>query len=277
VARPPQCLSCICRATEGFRSVVSQARQQVRGKKKAAKVTTVKVRLLQNVPRYGREGSIIPVTAGLMRNAWFPRRMAEYMTTAKLAALGKKDIEVTRDSAFGSKEYNQRERERERERKRAEERPKKAQESKACAPQIQIELLDPDQSSKLLDNILPRSIDFYRPPISVPGLPLRAASPSIPAMSAISAAASEGHKAQRPERVSIYGSVSTLDIPSNMKAILAEDNEGKRVVLSPEDISFVDDLDERDRVKYIGSFDIDVRVKGATKAIRRAVTVYPQD
>jgi hypothetical protein len=31
-------------------------RQQVRGKKRLAKVTTVKVQLLQNVPGYGRRG-----------------------------------------------------------------------------------------------------------------------------------------------------------------------------------------------------------------------------
>jgi hypothetical protein len=30
--------------------------QQVRGKKKLAKISTIKVRLLEDVPRYGRQG-----------------------------------------------------------------------------------------------------------------------------------------------------------------------------------------------------------------------------
>jgi Ribosomal protein L9, N-terminal domain len=96
--------------------------QQIRGKKRLAKVSTVKVHLLQNVPGYGRRGrqlyqrhcsklldtnlrtgAVIPVTAGMMRNIWYPKKMAEYLTEDKLQQLGvKKDTAIERDSTFRS-------------------------------------------------------------------------------------------------------------------------------------------------------------------------------
>jgi hypothetical protein len=48
-------------------------------------------------------GAVIPVTAGMMRNIWYPKKMAEYLTTDKLQQLGvKKDTAVERDSTFKS-------------------------------------------------------------------------------------------------------------------------------------------------------------------------------
>jgi hypothetical protein len=96
--------------------------QQTRGKKRLVKVSTVKVHLLQNVPGYGRRGrqlcqghcprlrdtnlrtgAVIPVTAGMMRNIWYPKKMAEYVTNDKLQQLGvKKDMTIERDSTFRS-------------------------------------------------------------------------------------------------------------------------------------------------------------------------------
>jgi CO dehydrogenase/acetyl-CoA synthase beta subunit len=48
-------------------------------------------------------GAIVPVTAGVMRNIWYPKKMAEYLTAVKLQELGvKKDLVLERDSSFRS-------------------------------------------------------------------------------------------------------------------------------------------------------------------------------
>jgi hypothetical protein len=57
-SRAPQCSSCIRRFAAGFgESFAAPTRQQAtRGKKKLAKVSTVNVRLLEDIKRYGRQG-----------------------------------------------------------------------------------------------------------------------------------------------------------------------------------------------------------------------------
>lgn len=59
------------------------------------------------------------------------------------------------------------------------------------------------------------------------------------------------------------------------------DGEGARVVLGPEDITIVsakqdEDGGEADRIKALGDFEIEVRVKGG-EAVRRTVRVQPQE
>ena len=120
----PQCLSCMRRTLNGFNDAwVSSTRPQIRGKKKLAKSTTIKVRLLADIPRYGRKGissrhsyicheiernakklvgSIIPISPGRMRNDFYPREKAEYMTTAQLRETGLRDADMERDSTFGT-------------------------------------------------------------------------------------------------------------------------------------------------------------------------------
>lgn len=47
---------------------------------------------------------MVPVTAGIMRNLWWPKGVAEYLTLQKIADLGvKKDASFERDSTFRSK------------------------------------------------------------------------------------------------------------------------------------------------------------------------------
>lgn len=101
-------------------------------------------------------------------------------------------------------------------------------------------------------------------------------SPSIPSTSAVSVAAQE---AARPKasKTSIYGSVTTADIAENIRAVLAEDDVGARVVLTSDDITFVEEGEEKDRVKHLGVFEIDIRIKGATDNIRRTIKVNAQD
>jgi hypothetical protein len=122
--------------------------------------------------------------------------------------------------------------------------------------------------------LLPPNLDFYRTPI--PSTPQRH-SPSIPASSAVSVAAQNAIGPQPQQQLSIYGSVTTTDIAENMKAILAGHNEGARVILTPEDITFVETGEEQDRVKHLGLFEIIIKIKGATHQIRRNIKVNAQE
>ncbi len=75
----------------------------------------------------------------------------------------------------------------------------------------------------------------------------------------------------------IFGSVSTADIAASIRGLLAEDAEGSRIVLGPEDISFAIATEESDRVKHLGQFDIDIKLKGSSKFVRRAINVVAED
>jgi hypothetical protein len=134
-----------------------------------------------------------------------------------------------------------------------------------------------------MDDVLPSNIDFYRTPIAAQETPKRV-SPSIPAGSALSRAA-EAAAAERaskdaisktPVKVGIYGSVSTIDIAANLKAVLAEHEQGTRVVFSPENVKFVEATEEKDRVKHLGTFEIEINLNEASKGIRRKITVNAQ-
>lgn len=75
----------------------------------------------------------------------------------------------------------------------------------------------------------------------------------------------------------IFGSVSTSDIASSIRAILAEDSEGSRLVLGPEDITFAVETEEKDRVKNLGTYEVHIRVKEGGEVVRRTVTVKAQE
>ena len=83
----------------------------------------------------------------------------------------------------------------------------------------------------------------------------------------------------RPGPVAIYGSVTTADITTNIKAVLAakaaENDDAARVVLHAEDISIVHEAeatDESDRIKALGDYQIEIRLLDAP-AIHRTVRV----
>lgn len=276
-------MSCIRRLSSSLGDSFNiYASHQIRGKKKIAKISTIRVQLLQNVPGYGRRGAVIPVTTGVMRNIWYPKKMAQYVTAAKLQALGvKKDAPLERDSTFRSTT--------EKKLKRQEEEPEEVvgemqeQEFRPAlivpapsivqaeprAPQIELDLMSPDRAALILEDLLPPNLDFYRTTITIP---TKKISPSISSSSAIAAAA----QSAKADSNKIHGSVSTSDIATNLKAILAEDEQGARVVISPEQISFVQRTEEKDRVKQLGVFDIEIRPEGASDSVRRTIQVHAQ-
>ncbi len=83
------------------------------------------------------------------------------------------------------------------------------------------------------------------------------------------------------ELVAIYGSVSVADIAEQVKAVLAATEEGARVVLGPEDIKIIrnegqDAQAEADRIKMLGDFRVDIRVKGGD-VVRRTVRIIGEE
>lgn len=76
----------------------------------------------------------------------------------------------------------------------------------------------------------------------------------------------------------IFGSVSTADMVDAIKAVLAEDEEGARVVLSAEDVYIDAEASEEtgveaDRLKALGEYRVEIRPKGMVDAIRRGVSI----
>lgn len=134
-----------------------------------------------------------------------------------------------------------------------------------------------EKATATIAKLLPKNIDFFRTPIVVDAAPTQKRSPSLPATSAISEAAGGNQPAVVDTKKSIYGSVSTSDIASSIRAILTEDSEGSRIVLGPEDITFAVEVEDKDRVKHLGTFEVDIRVKGSPSAVRRTIRVNSQE
>ncbi|KAI9704401.1 MAG: hypothetical protein M1836_007264 [Candelina mexicana] len=263
--RAPQCTACLRRTFAlGPENGRALSRQQIRGKKKTVRPTSnIKVRLLKDVSGYGRQGAIVPVAAGLMRNKWYSERLAEYMTVTHLKSLNLQGVSVERDSTFRSG----------REKEPQQEGPEQGVESVIDLP---LNLLSPQHSVEVLTELLPPSLDFYRSPITAPAR--EAASPTSPQGSGPVAGAK---LPSQPAITGIYGSVSTADIALTIKALLAETKEGSRVVLTPEDITLGGDglsrdEDGEDRLKQLGDFKIEINLKGASESLSRIVRVLPQ-
>jgi fructose-bisphosphate aldolase class II len=55
--------------------------------------------------------------------------------------------------------------------------------------------------------------------------------------------------------------------------VLAKDGEGARVVLTPEDVEITSKEEEKDRIKHLGVFDFDIKIKGTKDSVRRTIRV----
>ena len=122
--RNPLCISCIRQlVADDLSKSWFPFHRQVRGKKKTTKrITTINVRLLEDIRGYGKKGSapitrwrghltntplagsITPVEPGRMRNTWYPQQKAEYVTASKLPGLKPQKLEALRDFTFGMSE-----------------------------------------------------------------------------------------------------------------------------------------------------------------------------
>ncbi|KAL8792499.1 MAG: hypothetical protein Q9195_004869 [Heterodermia aff. obscurata] len=202
-------------------------------------------------------GCIIAVAPGRMRNVWYPGHKAAYMTKSQLKDLG--DVVTERDVMFGKEEE---------------------QEGKVDEEQmvdVQMKLLPPARATEIMTAVIPPEIIFYRTPIAVQEQEASPESPKLLRTPDIKTLL----QPSRPKAIKIYGSVSTVDISDSVKAILAQHEEGVRIVLGPEDVSIAEVSEddsgvEPGRIKALGNFAVDVSVKGG-EAIRRTVTVKAQE
>lgn len=151
----------------------------------------------------------------------------------------------------------------------------------------------PGKASEIMEASIPSHLIFYRTPIVNPEpetpaqeAPIRLRRAASSAAAELEAASEPLPKPPKPQLTTVFGSVSTADIAEAMKAALAQTNEGVRVVLGPEDITVLEkalEADgpeetgiEGDRLKALGDFQVEARVKGG-EAVVRTVSVRAQE
>lgn len=262
--------------------------QQIRGKKKMAKIntTTVYVRLLKHVDTFGRKGAIVPISPGQMRNKWFPLRTAEYIPMQELKQLRANDTPMERDFNFGvvltpSAETTATDTS----------TPELQDASMFQKRRTDTAALTPERSSQLLEIFVPAHIDFYRQPIieekpTTPP-PQQPKSPQHPTLAGAAAdlmaarsAVPLPSKPTGPQ--SIYGSVSTHDVLVAIRDAVARNDEAARIALTEADITFVELVEgseetDATRVKHVGEYQVDITVKGTMVPVRRTVKVIAQE
>ena len=143
--------------------------------------------------------------------------------------------------------------------------------------------MKPERAIELMSANIPAQLIFYRTPILTqePEKPPAEPSETSASPAAADLAAASG-PLPKPQPTVVYGSVSAADVAAAAKAALAKSEEGARVVLRAEDIVFFireEDAElssEPDRIKTLGEFGVEIRVRGGD-AIRRTISVRAQE
>ena len=229
-----------------------------------------------------------------MRNAWYPRGVAEYVTSPELKTLRTNRVPIERDYGFGlSEQAKLKDTTADGKDISDDVKSMDAAELRSASAfqKVEVERLTPERSKELLEIFVGPRIEFYRQPImeekdvdelkhedkkaeaqfegSGPAAELAAA--RIPVVKT----------AVKTGPTPIYGSVSALDVLQAVRATIARNDEAARVVLQEEDISFVDlpeaEHSEAGKVKHIGDFTIEIKVRGSDDTIRRVVRIIPQE
>ncbi|KAK0633339.1 hypothetical protein B0T14DRAFT_506502 [Immersiella caudata] len=207
----------------------------------------VVVRLLKDIPKFGREHAIFRVERGRMRNQWYPTKKAEYMTPQRFQELGltKKDI-GERDRGFMPLDESD----------LAEE--EALPNPVVVAPTVMaVPVIDPEVFRDTVATAIPETLTFFRKPIPVPPPPPEARiSPLI--ASQASAAALVAEKEKIP--ISIYGSVSATDVIQKIKEVLANESELATLKLEPHHIAFVGLGEGSDRLKTLGRWEVEISI-----------------
>lgn len=135
---------------------------------------------------------------------------------------------------------------------------------------------------EIIEDLVPQEMVIYRVPIPAPE---PEPEPSRPLGNSINAIGGEGPVQRTPESkhlvTKIFGSVTTADMVDAIKAVLAGDEEGAKVVPGPEHITVDEEMDEEagveaDRVKALGNYKIEIKLKGVDP-IRRTVSIRAQE
>lgn len=237
---------------------------------------------IQPTDKHGT-GSIVPISMGRMRNEWFPRGVAEYVTQPELRTLKLSNTTVERDVEYGVTDIA-------------------AELSKAKAEQendeyadlrsgftvrkaAEVEKVTPERSIQLLDIFVPKTLDFYRQPIAEEPKapepePVEDAFGRGAAAELFAARQKRDEKLKAKEPTGIYGSVSTQDVLAAVRAAMENNDESARVLVTEADIKFVNagtEVEEAGRVKHVGSFSVEIMIKGAEAGLRRTVRVHAQE
>lgn len=222
---------------------------------------------------------------GRMRNEWFPSRTAEYVTQPELRQLRLTNTNMERDVEFGvvdvaaqvqaaSKASQQRQFEEE----------QTLQASLTARAALEKERVVPARGMELINIFVPKTMDFFRQPI--PEEPTEPEANEEPvgkgAVAELFAARQKRDEKQAKSMATqaIYGSVSTADVAAAVRAAMENNDESARVLIAETDIKFVDtdqEVETLGRVKHVGSFPVEIMIKGAEAGLRRTVRVLPQE
>ncbi|KAI0011649.1 hypothetical protein F4779DRAFT_193479 [Xylariaceae sp. FL0662B] len=280
ISRLPTCLSCLQRFTQPFPSTLSPLSfTQTRGVKTTSKTEEedlkgIPVRLLTNMPTFGRKDAIIRVKRGKMRNAWFPKGQAEYMTRQRFKELGLTEAAIgVRDRSFGSKVVL----EEEDDKNEAPVELPKAQRKK------EVLTLPPEETISLLKTLLPATLTFARKPISTPA-PAPAPEPAIPRSPSLAMNAATSTSTPTPDPsaaesgpVAIFGSVSTTDILAAIKERLHADSaQSDRIGLTAESIEILGLEAGEDRIKHLGTFEVLISASKELEPVRQTIEVVAE-
>lgn len=211
-------------------------------------------------------GSVVRVHSGKMRNVFFPRGMAEYVSVAQLADLGLSKWQVTPRSleyrpqregakAAALKEQRRALQQQREEQRAAEERGYWGRAQTAARLRDGIDAV----SRRLLEDNLPKVLTFYAKPI----------------------ADAEGVEQGEGDRtVAIFGSIA----PANVAAKIAEelagasDAEARMVSVTPDQIR-IQGLEQEgaaaDRVKHLGSWPATITLSPDSEPIDITLRVLP--
>ncbi|KAI0205032.1 hypothetical protein F4808DRAFT_320313 [Astrocystis sublimbata] len=275
----PTCLSCLRRLAQPA-SLSPASWTQTRAKATKAELEDLQgtpVRLLCNIATFGRKHAIIRVKAGRMRNIWFPKGAAEYMTKQRFAELGLTEAAIgVRDRTFGTKLIPDSDQ-------------TKSTASDTKSKRKEVLTLPAEETHTLLTTLLPEVLVFPR--AIVAAAPAPPPQPSVPRSPSLAAnAASSSIEPASPASAAatvtpIFGSVSRTDIIALIKERLLENSQGSRVALEPESLELLGldpEHDGENRIKRLGTFELlispGVNVQGTPlDPVRRLVQVVAED
>ncbi|KAI0015883.1 hypothetical protein F4780DRAFT_783730 [Xylariomycetidae sp. FL0641] len=290
----PTCLSCLRRlatAPQPHLATTTTTRSfSVTPARSAAKLTKaeledlqgIPVRLLRDIPAFGKKHAIIRVKAGRMRNLWFPRAAAEYMTKDRFRQLGLTEANIgVRDRTFGSKMMLDLQKG-----KLEKDLPKDHKNARK-----ETLSLSPTETAQLLTDLLPAELVFTRKPIAPAAAPAAAtpppppAKPRSPALAANAAtsmpdpepAPAPAAPATPAHERGIFGSVSAHDVLAQIKDLLSVDQHGARVALEVDAIVIGGLAPDEDRIKRLGTFEVAILPGRDLPPVRRVVRVEPDE
>ncbi|KAK3362830.1 hypothetical protein B0T25DRAFT_575513 [Lasiosphaeria hispida] len=286
------CLACLRRLAQPFAksstgAAVSIVQVRVKSRTVRSHDQGVVVRLLEDVPKFGRRDAVFRVERGRMRNEWFPSKKAEYMTAVRFQELGLTRGDIgDRDRGFVTF---------------VPEVPvEKIVESVLAAtaapvtpvaPVVSVVQTNPETIRELLSTLLPETLTFFRKPIPAP--PPKTPARISPLVASARASQVEEAKTSTtatpdsPEcnMLAIFGSVSVTDVANHIKELLMADLEASRISLGPENIRFVGLPDNNDRIKALGRWEVNILVDGSgsvdkdagLQPVRKMVEILPTE